>query len=309
MHKNSGQMIELFQLNPNQWGLRGDPFLWEDLKNYFLDKELPKTKVALESLIRQTFKEFVSEDIDSGKMVYIEKYSQGGMSSGQIDCNFWLKKLLPLFLERYSQISQNIDKARNTKIDVNLVNKYFDFSYKKRIHEYSKIDSIKNWDEGQAKLKYQKIDDFYKEELQIDSVKLNELRIYFQKYNVLYNKYRKNNIAREGLFSDYNKLLEWYNDQQESCNYCGISQSNLTKIVESRKGNLTLNQKIKRSKGSLEIEKLNPLKGYTFDNSVLSCPLCNNAKSNLISEEDWRKYFAPAMKRYFNSILSDIKDL
>ena len=309
MHKNSGQMIELFQLNPNQWGLRGDPFLWEDLKNYFLDKELPKTKVALESLIRQTFKEFVSEDIDSGKMVYIEKYSQGGMSSGQIDCNFWLKKLLPLFLERYSQISQNIDKARNTKIDVNLVNKYFDFSYKKRIHEYSKIDSIKNWDEGQAKLKYQKIDDFYKEELQIDSVKLNELRIYFQKYNVLYNKYRKNNIAREGLFSDYNKLLEWYNDQQESCNYCGISQSNLTKIVESRKGNLTLNQKTKRSKGSLEIEKLNPLKGYTFDNSVLSCPLCNNAKSNLISEEDWRKYFAPAMKRYFNSILSDIKDL
>ena len=302
-------MIELFQLNPNQWGLRGDPFLWEDLKNYFLDKELPKTKVALESLIRQTFKEFVSEDIDSGKMVYIEKYSQGGMSSGKIDCNFWLKKLLPLFLERYSQVSQKRYEARNAKIDVNLVNKYFDFCYKKRIHEYSKIDSIKNWDEGQAKLKYQKIDDFYKDELEIDGVKLNELRIYFQKYNYLYNKYRRNNIAREELFSDHNKLLKWYNDQEESCNYCGISQANLIKIVESRNGNLTLNQKIKRSKGSLEIEKVNPKKGYTLENSVLCCPLCNNAKSNLISEENWRKHFAPAMKRYYNSILSDIKDL
>ena len=208
------------------------------------------------------------------------------MSSGMIDCDFWLKEVLPLFLERYSQISQKRYEARNTK-----------------------IDSFKKWDKGQAKLKYQKIDHFYEDELQINGLKLSELRTYFQKYNYLYDKYRRNNIAREELFSDHNKLLKWYNDQEESCNYCGISQANLIKIVESRNGNLTLNQKIKRSKGSLEIEKVNPKKGYTLENSVLCCPLCNDAKSNLISEEDWRKHFAPTMKRYFNSILSDIKDL
>jgi hypothetical protein len=59
----------------------------------------------------------------------------------------------------------------------------------------------------------------------------------------------------------------------------------------------------KDSKRTLEIEMLNPKLGYTFDNSDLCCPFCNNAKSNLISEKDWIEFFVPAMKEYFKSIL------
>jgi len=119
--------------------------------------------------------------------------------------------------------------------------------------------------------------------------------------NKLYSRYF--NEQRKELFENPESFLAWYDKQNSSCNHCGITQDALYKIVEIRNGNLTLNQKTKRSKGTLEIEKLNPSIGYTYENSILACPFCNNAKSNLISEEDWRSFFAPAMKDYLNSIL------
>jgi len=179
--------------------------------------------------------------------------------------------------------------------------KYFELCYEKRIHEFSKIDKYKNWSQGDARKKHESLDSFYREELKVDKEELNNIRSHFKKYNDLFTKYH--NEQRQELFREPDKLIEWFNNQNDNCNYCKITQSELLKIVRARNGNLTLNQKTKRSKGSLEIEKLDPNKGYTFNNSVLSCPFCNNAKSNLISEDDWRKFFAPAMMDYFNSIL------
>lgn len=184
-----------------------------------------------------------------------------------------------------------------------LIDKYFELCYIRRIHEFSKIDKYKNWASGKARETYHSLDSFYQSELNIEKDKLVELRGEFKSFNDLYAKYF--NEQRKELFYDPKKLLEWHNKQNDCCNYCGITQSELSRIVQSRRGNLTLNQKTKRSKGTLEIEKLDPNNGYTYENSVLSCPFCNNAKSNLISEDDWRKFFAPAMRNYFISILSN----
>lgn len=186
---------------------------------------------------------------------------------------------------------------------MNLNDKYFELCYTERIHEFVKIDQYKKWTDGAARTKYKSLDDFYITELGINQEKLNHLRSDFRKFNDLYSRYF--NDQRKELFEKPKAFLEWYDKHKESCNYCGINQSELHRIVKSRNGKLTLNQKTKRSKGTLEIEKLDPSKGYTFDNSVLCCPFCNNAKSNLISEEDWRKFFVPAMKNYFNSVLNN----
>lgn len=186
---------------------------------------------------------------------------------------------------------------------MNLNDEYFNLCYTQRIHEFAKIEFYKKLDKGQAKLKYRSIDNFYIDELQISVDKLNELRKIFKEYDELYRRYRQNNIERTELFSDYKQFLKWYNEQSDCCNYCKITQSDLFKIVSIRNGNLTINKKTKRSKGTLEIEKLDPSEGYSLENSVLSCPFCNNAKSNLILEDDWRKFFVPAIKNYYNSIL------
>ncbi len=186
---------------------------------------------------------------------------------------------------------------------MNLKDRYFELCYERRIHEFAKIDQYKGWPTGEAKKKYESLDYFYRKELEIEQNKLNQLRTNFKRFNDLYSRYF--NEQRKELFKSHEKFIEWYDKQGESCNYCGLTQSNLHKIVESRNGNLTLNQKTKRSKGTLEIEKLNPSQGYTYENAVLACPFCNNAKSNLISENDWRDFFAPAMRNYLNSILGN----
>jgi hypothetical protein len=181
--------------------------------------------------------------------------------------------------------------------------RYFKLCYTERIHEFAKIDEYKKWTVGTARTKYKTLDEFYQTELEINQEELNHLRTDFKRFNDLYSRYF--NEQRKELFEKPKAFLEWYDKQKESCNYCGITQSELHRIVKLRDGKLTLNQKTKRSKGTLEIEKLNANLGYTFNNSVLSCPLCNNAKSNLISEDDWRAFFVPAMKEYFNSILNN----
>ncbi len=182
-----------------------------------------------------------------------------------------------------------------------LKDRYFELNYSRRITEYKKIDQYKNWTPGQARKTYDSINDFYLTELEINVDELKQLKIDFKMINDFYSKYFS--PQRQDLFENYEYFLKWYNKKNESCHYCGITQTELHRIVESRNGYLTLNKKQHRSKGTLEIERLNPSLGYTYVNSVLSCPFCNNAKSNLISEDDWRKFFVPAMKNYFKSIL------
>ena len=87
------------------------------------------------------------------------------------------------------------------------------------------------------------------------------------------------------------------------CDYCGITQDELYAIVNKRGGNLTQNGGQKRSKGTLEIEqKEAPEQGKKYkdlSNLVLACPLCNNAKSNLIDENSWRELFASPIRTYY----------
>jgi hypothetical protein len=72
---------------------------------------------------------------------------------------------------------------------------------------------------------------------------------------------------------------------------------------------LTLNQKTKRKNGILEIEQKTPInetekKVYSdFNNLILACPLCNNAKSNLIDESSWREIFVEPMRGYYEKLL------
>jgi len=179
---------------------------------------------------------------------------------------------------------------------------YFKLCYTERIHEFSKIATYKNLKEiNEAKNRYKNLNAFYMEELNISSDELEKLRFKFKPFNQRYTLYF--NVNREFLFKDHSKFMAWYDAQNEKCYYCQTSQAQWHEIAKRRKGNLTLNGLKKRLKGTLEIEEKNPEEGYTFDNSVLACPFCNNAKSNLISESDWVSFFQEPMKKYIQQQL------
>lgn len=69
-------------------------------------------------------------------------------------------------------------------------------------------------------------------------------------------------------------------EQGEKCYYCEISENKfipLWGIFYTTRGR------------KLEIDRTDNSKGYVRDNCVLACALCNNAKSNKFSKDEFKK--------------------
>lgn len=64
--------------------MRGDLFLWADLKNAFLEVSLPCSKEEFMIKMQENFLKLTSHSLEENNNFYVEKYSKSGMSSGQI---------------------------------------------------------------------------------------------------------------------------------------------------------------------------------------------------------------------------------
>jgi hypothetical protein len=102
----SPQFIDLFAEEPAQWGLRGDPPLWRDMLEFLFGQPFPKTSDAFQDVLHLAFRELTGMDVDHPGPIYIEKYSIGGMSSGQVDPAFWRERAFPLLTSRFDLIDQ-----------------------------------------------------------------------------------------------------------------------------------------------------------------------------------------------------------
>ena len=138
----------------------------------------------------------------------------------------------------------------------------------------------------------------------------HEVMEYRQHIQKIYKKYNK---ERSKAFPRFKDFFNWYEKQEQICGYCGVSQVDLYKIFKKNNGILPYiiptkeyEKEPKRSSGTLEIERLDSSEKYGEDNIILACPLCNNAKSNLIDEVSWRELFVPAMKAYYKKLLITI---
>ena len=90
-------------------------------------------------------------------------------------------------------------------------------------------------------------------------------------------------------------FFEWYDKQERKCAYCGIEEWKLEKLF----GNGILSTKRGRGR-KLELERRDAnTNKYSPENCVLACYLCNNHKSDLITEADHLKYFSKPIREYF----------
>ena len=97
----SQRMADLFDQPPGQWGLRGDPFLWEEMAQALAETDLPHSPAELIVLLESTFAQLVGEPLDPSKhSVFVERYSHGGMSSGCVSPAFWHESGFPLLQAR-----------------------------------------------------------------------------------------------------------------------------------------------------------------------------------------------------------------
>jgi hypothetical protein len=113
-------MSDLFDPEPETWGLRGDPHLWRALRAHLADQDAPASADELTRLLHAAFGELTSTDLtsDPASSVYREQYAHGGMSSGMISLDTWRHRLMPMLSERAQarlpRRPQKADQGRTT---------------------------------------------------------------------------------------------------------------------------------------------------------------------------------------------------
>lgn len=94
---------DLFAVEPIQWGLRGDPFLWRDMREHLKHTPMPQTDGEFANQIKEVFKSLTGHHFDETKPFCLKKYAHGGMSSGMVSPEFWQGPGIRLLRERYVQ--------------------------------------------------------------------------------------------------------------------------------------------------------------------------------------------------------------
>ncbi len=96
-------VVEIFSKPPYQWGLRGDPHLWDELKEYFQDNKFPETASQFEKILLEAFDALIADGVtrSTKKMLHIERYPRNGMSGGIISIEWWQEKGLPLLKKMF----------------------------------------------------------------------------------------------------------------------------------------------------------------------------------------------------------------
>lgn len=102
IEENDKQVIEnMFNPTPKQWGLRGDPYLWESLRKHFEQEGLPNKIDEFEIELIKLFKSKTNKSIFDKQSVFVGEYAYGGMSSGQIYIDKWRDEFIPLLMSRF----------------------------------------------------------------------------------------------------------------------------------------------------------------------------------------------------------------
>jgi|GEM_PF-573716 len=98
----NGLFGQLFENEPTQWGLRGDPHLWQAMREHFKSTVLPAKICEIDELIETAFHKLTEYPISSDEAFLVERFAYGGMSSGMISPAFWRETAIPLLRYRYA---------------------------------------------------------------------------------------------------------------------------------------------------------------------------------------------------------------
>lgn len=102
-------LSSLFAPAPEQWGLRGDPFVWAEMANVFRSEKIPETERGLIERIEATFQQITGRKLPTNGVIgeeeihFVERFSLGGMSSGQVSLSFWHQIAIPLLCSRFRE--------------------------------------------------------------------------------------------------------------------------------------------------------------------------------------------------------------
>jgi len=97
------EIADIFSPEPTQWGLRGDKYLWRELKTRFSGIEMPEEPELLKRLLEREYEVATKYPINHKEHFAVERFKHGGMSSGHISPRFWVENGIPLLVSRHTR--------------------------------------------------------------------------------------------------------------------------------------------------------------------------------------------------------------
>lgn len=97
------KIAKIFEEEPIQWGLRGDPFLWSELKERLKEMDMPETPDELKAILEKEYEQLTEHPISYNKHFGVERFRSHGMSSGGVSPEFWVNIGIPLLISRHSK--------------------------------------------------------------------------------------------------------------------------------------------------------------------------------------------------------------
>ena len=92
---------ELFRQRPPQWGLRGDPHVWDRIARILRGESLPQTEAELRTMIAAAFVQATGRDMDSGDRFAVDGLPKDGLSGGMVSARAWRETILPFVLGQF----------------------------------------------------------------------------------------------------------------------------------------------------------------------------------------------------------------
>lgn len=127
----------------------------------------------------------------------------------------------------------------------------------------------------------------------------------------IYGRFSQKQKDYKNAFNgSFETFLAWWCEKTPEngirhCCYCGIDENTLK---DAFKNGLVISKKRSFS-GELQIERKDPNRDYCHDNCEFACVICNNAKSDMITEEKFKDFFVPGIKKYWEHIKEELRCL
>lgn len=98
---------DLFRPLPENWGARGDPFLWFELQQSLSHVPLPDDGAKLRTLLEASFLVHTGHELSGDGLLFVKRFDRGGMSSGGVSVETWRDHLIPLLFQRAEWLRQS----------------------------------------------------------------------------------------------------------------------------------------------------------------------------------------------------------
>lgn len=107
IEKHWAVISDIFDPTPEYWGLRGDLFLWMEMRQTLCRIPIPDQSEKISRTISSAFFTLTGEELNSSVETSVPRFSRGGMSSGLVSGEFWMKTFIPLIQKRATWMKES----------------------------------------------------------------------------------------------------------------------------------------------------------------------------------------------------------